>query len=409
MDTIKFTTVPKKTLYQSILSTDTSFKLADITGFDGVNLTSASFGTIGYGVMLNPGRTVMELFSWDPTTIANASIDFIDRGLPFDGGDTPVVANKLEWPGGQTTVLLGSDTPQFIQWLKDYIDSVAIAGAPNASTTVKGIVEVATQAEYDAGTDTGGTGAKLISTPATTRGKKYNDYAVDAAGSDAYAITITPAITAYVAGQVFTFKAGTANTGAATLNVSGLGAKTIKKDASTDLATGDILSGQIVVVVYDSVTDTMKVVSSLAGAHDATLLTGLVPLASLQAVNTTAGVGNAPATSSTQTITHNLGRTPKIIRIYGHGGSVGSTIGQPALVSYGIFNSSGNFSIYDISVDGGPSGTNPVKSSTVCINLMEKNQNTGSAIINNVGATTFDLVWTVSATMVNAVYMWEAE
>lgn len=247
---IKFTTLPAKFLYQPLLSTDVTFKLADITGFNGNNLTAADFGTVGYGVLLNSDRSVMELFSWDPATIASTSISFVDRGLPFDGDDTPVTAYKLDWPAG-STVLLGSDTPQFIQWLKDYIDAIAIAGSPDASTTVKGIVQEATQAQRDAGTGVGSTSARLFSNPSTERGKLINDYAVDASGTDSYAITITPAITAYTAGQRFTFKAGTANTGACTLNVSGLGAKTIKKDVSSDLATGDILANQIVEVEYD--------------------------------------------------------------------------------------------------------------------------------------------------------------
>lgn len=247
---ITFTTVPAKSLYQPLLSTDTTFKLADITGFNGNNLTASDFGTVGYGVLLNSDRSVMELFSWDPTTIASTSISFVSRGLPFTGSGASVTAYKLDWPAG-STVLLGSDTPQFIQWLKDYIDSVAIAGAPNASTVLQGLVQESTQAQRDAGTSVGSTGAKLFGTPATERGKLINDYAVDASGTDAYEITITPAITAYATGQVFTFKAGTANTGAATLNVSGLGAKTIKKNVSTDLETGDILANQIVTVIYD--------------------------------------------------------------------------------------------------------------------------------------------------------------
>lgn len=76
-------------------------------------------------------------------------------------------------------------------------------------------------------------------------------YAVDSVGTDSYAISPSPSITAYAAGQIFTFKAGTANTGAATLNVSGLGAKTIKKAVISDLDTGDILVNQIVQVEYD--------------------------------------------------------------------------------------------------------------------------------------------------------------
>lgn len=45
---------------------------------------------------------------------------------------------------------------------KKYADDLAIAGSPNASTTVKGIVEIATAAEMGAGTGTGGTGALLV-------------------------------------------------------------------------------------------------------------------------------------------------------------------------------------------------------------------------------------------------------
>jgi hypothetical protein len=50
---------------------------------------------------------------------------------------------------------------------KKYADDLAIAGSPNASTTMKGIVEEATQAEVDAGTATGGSGARLFVNPST--------------------------------------------------------------------------------------------------------------------------------------------------------------------------------------------------------------------------------------------------
>lgn len=54
-------------------------------------------------------------------------------------------------------------------------------------------------------------------------------YAEATGAVNTFAITLTPAPTAYTAGQKFTFKANLANTGTATLNVNGLGAKTIKK------------------------------------------------------------------------------------------------------------------------------------------------------------------------------------
>lgn len=76
-------------------------------------------------------------------------------------------------------------------------------------------------------------------------------YAEDAEASDAYIITLSPAPAAYYAGMVVNFKANTANTGAATLNVNALGVKTIKKNYIDDLQTGDIEAGQVVGVIYD--------------------------------------------------------------------------------------------------------------------------------------------------------------
>lgn len=73
------------------------------------------------------------------------------------------------------------------------------------------------------------------------------------AGGTANAITIapSPAIAAYAAGQSFEFIASASNTGATTIAVSGLAAKSIKKNVSEALAAGDITTGQMVKVTYD--------------------------------------------------------------------------------------------------------------------------------------------------------------
>lgn len=76
-------------------------------------------------------------------------------------------------------------------------------------------------------------------------------YAADSGANDTYAVTLSPVPSAYTTGMVVNFKANTANTGAATLNVNSLGAKTIKKNKDQDLSDNDIKSGQIVTVVYD--------------------------------------------------------------------------------------------------------------------------------------------------------------
>lgn len=77
-------------------------------------------------------------------------------------------------------------------------------------------------------------------------------YAADTGTTNAYAITLSPAPTAYQAGQCFAFRAASTNTASATINVNGLGAKTLYKLGGTQtLSAGDVVSGQIVNIEFD--------------------------------------------------------------------------------------------------------------------------------------------------------------
>ncbi len=76
-------------------------------------------------------------------------------------------------------------------------------------------------------------------------------YGVDSVGTDAYAITLSPSPGSYTDGMVINFKAGTANTGGATLDLNGIGPQAIVKLHDQALATGDIEAGQIITVIYD--------------------------------------------------------------------------------------------------------------------------------------------------------------
>jgi hypothetical protein len=87
-------------------------------------------------------------------------------------------------------------------------------------------------------------------------------FAIDAGSSDAYAISLSVAPTSYVTGQQVHFVANTANTGSATLNVNGLGAKSLKDIFGNDLVTGAILSGQLVSAEYNG---TDFIVTSVRG------------------------------------------------------------------------------------------------------------------------------------------------
>jgi len=78
-----------------------------------------------------------------------------------------------------------------------------------------------------------------------------NGSLTSAGSSDAYTLTPKRTISAYAQGLCFAFVASFSNTGAATLNVSSVGATAIKKNNDQALIAGDIESGQVVVVVHD--------------------------------------------------------------------------------------------------------------------------------------------------------------
>lgn len=77
------------------------------------------------------------------------------------------------------------------------------------------------------------------------------NFAADAGINDTYAITLAPAPAAYTTGMYIAFTANTANTGACTINVNGLGPKALKRGVSTDPGDNFIKVGSVVVCVYD--------------------------------------------------------------------------------------------------------------------------------------------------------------
>lgn len=70
-------------------------------------------------------------------------------------------------------------------------------------------------------------------------------------GADTITGLLVPSLLAYAAGQTFRFVSAGANTGAVTLNINSLGAKSIAKLGTTALTANDIPSGAVVEVIYD--------------------------------------------------------------------------------------------------------------------------------------------------------------
>ncbi len=203
--------------------------------------------------------------------------------------------------------------------------NAATAAATNASTIVKGIVQEGTQAEVDAKTTAGSTAARLYVNPSTLRSTLLSDYVVDTGAADAYIITPSPAITAYAVGQRFTFKASATNTTSSTVAVNGLAAKTIKKnDGATNLAAGDIVSGQIVEIEYNATSDFFQMMSPAATTVN--LVAGAYPAASGAAIT---GIRNAYdyqafTSSGTWTKPSGLAGTEMVkVQAWGGGGAGG--------------------------------------------------------------------------------------
>jgi hypothetical protein len=130
--------------------------------------------------------------------------------------------------------------------------AVAAAGAPVLTATAG-----SQSGNLQEWRNSGGTALASVSSAgkiSTSGGATINgafNYGIDAGATDDYVITLNPAPTAYVAGMMIAFYANTPNTLGCTINVNGLGPKSILKKVNTVLATNDILGGMVCLLIYD--------------------------------------------------------------------------------------------------------------------------------------------------------------
>lgn len=453
---------------------DTTITLTSFLQIDGsTTLTMTNFGSVGFGT-LEPGsgtneeqisftgitqnsngtatltgvKTVLFIAPYTQTSglakshvggasfIISNTAGFYDEFVSKDNDETiNGILTYVQFPITPSS----APTTNYQVANKKYVDDTAVAGAPNASTITKGIVQEATQAQTDAKTTSGSTGAELYVNPGTVRSTQLSDYvASDTGSANAYAIAPSPVITAYAAGQRFTFKATNANTSASTLNVNALGTKTIKKlGNTTDLVANDILASQIVEVEYDG---TVMQMISPSGKNFTDIATnqtiaGVKTFSSSPVVPTPSGSTDAaskgyvdgnPITSTvgvssrasntasgTETIAHGLGRTPKKVRMYGIISGANAT-GQLA-VSHGTWvtgNTYGCSWVTGIETNAQPGTGN--NSSTVIIFLAtvasDGTTSSQSATVT-VDGTNISLAWTKTTGSPSGTmyYNWEAE
>lgn len=174
--------------------------------------------------------------------------------------------------------------------------------------------------------------------------------------STAFTFSLTPAITGYSVGQVFRWNAHTAVTGAATVNINGLGTKALQRQG-TALVGNEFKANDIVEMVYDGTQFQLTSVCS--------------PPLFIDRTNNRIGVGTtAPANtfevSGTTTSAgvyrfENSGSAPQIVFAKSRGATVGSNvIVQNGDQTGGIYFYGANGTGYDVSaaivgfIDGVP-------------------------------------------------------
>jgi hypothetical protein len=98
-----------------------------------------------------------------------------------------------------------------------------------------------------------GLGAATVGTDAVrySQIQSNTDKLVTVSGTDTLTGSVTPALTAYAAGNLFSFVVANTNTTAVTINIDGVGSKSITRTGSTALVAGDMIAGQVVLIEYD--------------------------------------------------------------------------------------------------------------------------------------------------------------
>lgn len=188
---------------------------------------------------------------------------------------------KFSVPVYTTTTTRDTSIPSPTNWMVVYVTAdwsfykyewwsrttFASGSVPNATTTVAGKVELWTVAEGKAWTST------WWSWPLVLQPNVIADIIqswawlyswASATWTDTYVVSMTPACTAYVTGMQIVFKADVANTWACTININGLGAKSIKNQSWNDLSDSQIKANQTVKLTYDGTKFVYDVIADLA-------------------------------------------------------------------------------------------------------------------------------------------------
>lgn len=168
----------------------------------------------------------------------------------FDDNGNPLVGGKLY------TYVAGSTTPKatYTTGTGAFANSNPIILDAAGRTSNEIWLEVGTQYKFILKTSTDILIGTYDTIPSINDPFSVNSLLSNVTGTNAIAATATPTLTAYAAGQTYSFIAANSNTAAATLSIDGLTAKSITKNGTAALSAGDIQAGKLTWVEYDGAT-----------------------------------------------------------------------------------------------------------------------------------------------------------
>jgi hypothetical protein len=236
-------TLPNLASYSPTLSGELGYDTTTNTVKGGFNGSTKIFATLN------------DLTIYVPTTTA------VNTTSPITGGGDLSVSRTIACASCVTASSPGVGIAHFA----GSTQAVTSSAVDVSSADVTGVLKASAMPALT-GAITNSAGS-LTTSPGKADVLDAVNFCLDAGSTDAYACSLSPAITGYVTGTHYRFKANTANTGAATINLNSVAVKTIVKVAggiTTTLADNDIRAGQWVDLVYDGTN--MQVQSTLGNA-----------------------------------------------------------------------------------------------------------------------------------------------
>jgi hypothetical protein len=241
--------------YGSISSNSNQIVKQGIT-FNTTNLSCPA--PVGSGTSIN---YLIEI-SFTETDIGSTVLSYYNSSninAPLSGpGGNGQPQNTIRQDGVTITVKAGTAAPTGTQTTPNpdtgYTGAYVVTVAYGQTTITSGNISVYSSASFINETLT-----QKVSQPTgdlrwaqiSRVQSNYYNFSQDTGSSNAYVATLTPAIASYSQGLLFSVLIANTNTGSSTINVNGLGTKTIKLTNGNNVSSGDLLANMIAWFEYD--------------------------------------------------------------------------------------------------------------------------------------------------------------